>query len=426
MSWFGLLDCNNFYCSCERIFAPALSEKPIVVLSNNDGCVISRSQEVKDLGIKMGTPIFQIRELIRQHAVQVFSSNYTLYGEISARVMNSLNELCPLVEVYSIDEAFLDLSIFPAPELDPFARMIRQRVRQWTKIPTCVGIGPTKSLAKVANRIAKKNPEHDGVFVIADEATRLAALQRFDVGDVWGIGRQYADMLRRKGIETAQQFTQLPEEWVRANMTIVGHRLLLELRGQSCLPMLEPRTISKNICSSRSFGTPQTGLGGISEAVSTFANKCGEKLREQRACAGLVTVFVETNRFNPDKPQHNKSLSLNIPTATSSSAELIKYALHGLKQLYRPGYEYKKAGVIVTGIVPADQVQPDMFDTTDREKLGQVSGAMDYINQKFGRNTISFAVQGTKDKRPWQTKADRRSPAFTTRWEELPRIELDG
>lgn len=426
MAWFGLLDCNNFYCSCERLFAPALSNEPIVVLSNNDGCIISRSQEVKDLGVKMGTPAFQIKELIKQHAIRVFSSNYTFYGEISARVMNSLNELCPVVEVYSIDEAFLDLSIFPVPELEPFARSIRKTVRQWTKIPTCVGIGPTKSLAKVANKIAKKNPEHDGVFVITDDASRLAALQHFEIGDVWGIGRQYTEMLRAKGIETAQQFTELPDEWVRANMTIVGQRLLLELRGQSCLPMLEPRTISKNICSSRSFGTPQTGLEGISEAVSTFASRCGEKLREQRACAGLVTVFVQTNPFNPDKAQYGKSQTLNIPTATSSSAELIKYALHGLKQIYRAGYEYKKAGVIVTGIVPASQVQPDMFDTTDRKKLSQVSNAMDRINQRYGRNTISFAVQGTNAKRPWQTRADRRSPAYTTRWEELPKIELDG
>lgn len=425
MAWFGLLDCNNFYCSCERLFAPELAETPVVVLSNNDGCIISRSQEVKKLGVQMGAPIHQIQDLIRQHAIKVFSSNYALYGDISARVMNTLNELCPVVEVYSIDEAFLDLSIFPAPELEPFARHIRRTVRQWTKIPTCVGIGPTKSLSKVANRIAKKNPEHDGVFVIADEETRIAALQKFDIGDVWGIGRQYADLLKAHGVETAYQFTSLSEAWVKKNMTITGLRLLHELRGQSCIPMLEPRAISKNICSSRSFGQVQTELEGISEAVSTFANKCGEKLRQQRACAGLVTVFVQTNPFAPDKPQYSKSLTLNVPTATSSSAELIRHALHGLRAIYRAGFEYKKAGVIVTGIVPDDQVQASLFDDTDREKQGQVSTVMDSINKRFGRNTINFAVQGTPTKRPWQTKFNQRSHAFTTSWEELPKFFLE-
>ncbi|WP_373331496.1 Y-family DNA polymerase [Salmonirosea aquatica] len=314
MAWFGLLDCNNFYCSCERIFAPALSTAPLVVLSNNDGCIISRSQEAKDLGIKMGTPVHLIQDLIRQHAIEVFSSNYTLYGDISARVMNTLSELCPVVEVYSIDEAFLDLSIFPSSELETFARNIRKTVRQWTKIPTCVGIGPTKALAKVANRIAKKNPAHEGVFIIADEATRLAALQDYEIGEVWGIGRKYAQMLQANGIETAQQFTELPDEWVKSEMTIVGLRLLLELRGQSCLPMLSPRTLSKNICSSRSFGASQTNMENISEAVSTFASKCGEKLREQKGCAGVITVFLQTNRFKPEQPQYSKSQTLNIPS----------------------------------------------------------------------------------------------------------------
>ena len=425
MAWFGLCDCNNFYCSCERIFAPALSTAPVVVLSNNDGCIISRSQEVKDLGVQMGTPAHLIKDLIKQHAIQVYSSNYTLYGDISARVMNTLNDLCPVVEVYSIDEAFLDLSIFPAQELEPFARQVRKTVRQWTKIPTCIGIGPTKTLAKVANKIAKKNPGHDGVFVITDDAARLAALQQFDIGDVWGIGRQYADMLRARGIETAHQFTELSDDWVRQHMTVTGSRLLLELRGQSCLPMLEPRTISKNICSSRSFGIQQTSLEVISEAVSTFANKCGEKLREQKACAGVLSVFVQTNQFRPDQAQYSKSQTLSIATATSSSAELIKYALHGLKQIYRPGYEYKKAGVIVTGIVPAEHVQVDMFDTTDHEKQGRVASVMDHLNQRYGRDTISFAVQGTTGKRPWQSRFNRRSPSYTTDWDELPKVTLE-
>ncbi|GAB2517134.1 Y-family DNA polymerase [Spirosoma aerophilum] len=373
----------------------------------------------------MGTPAHLIKDLIKQHAIQVYSSNYTLYGDISARVMNTLNDLCPVVEVYSIDEAFLDLSIFPTQELEPFAREVRKTVRQWTKIPTCIGIGPTKTLAKVANKIAKKNPEHDGVFVITDDVARVAALQQFDVGDVWGIGRQYAEMLRARGIETAHQFTELSDDWVRQHMTVTGSRLLLELRGQSCLPMLEPRTISKNICSSRSFGTQQTSLEVISEAVSTFANKCGEKLREQNACASVLSVFVQTNQFRPDQAQYSKSQTLSIATATGSSTELIKHALHGLKQIFREGYEYKKAGVIVTGIVPAEHVQVDMFNTTDREKQNRVADAMDNLNQRYGRNTVAFAVQGAPGKRTWQTKFNQRSPAYTTKWEELPKVELE-
>ena len=417
MQWFGLLDCNNFYCSCERIFAPTLQTTPVVVLSNNDGCIISRSQEAKDLGIGMGTPIFKIRELIKQHAVEVFSSNYTLYGDISAHVMNTLNELCPLVEVYSIDEAFLDLSILPFPELEPFARTVRATVRKWTKIPTCLGIGPTKTLAKVANRIAKKNPEHDGVFVIGDDTARWAALERFAIGDVWGIGRRYAEFLKKNGVYTARQFSELPDEWVRKNMTVVGYRLLLELRGQSCIPMLEPRTISKNISNSRRHAE------GLAAAVSTFANNCGQKLREQSACANVLTVFVHTNRFREDQAQYNRSQSINLPTSTNSSAELIRYALHALKQIYKTGYLYKKAGVIVTGITPADQVQGDMFDAIDRPRLNELSKVMDSLNSRFGRDTLVFATQKTNH--AWKAKFEQRSPSFTTDWKEVPRVRIE-
>ena len=423
MQWFGRLDCNNFYCSCERIFDPTLQDKPVAVLSNNDGCIISRSQEVKDLGIPMGAPAFKIRDLIKQHAVQVYSSNYTLYGDISARVMNTLGELCPIVEVYSIDEAFLDLSIFPVAELEPFARMVRATVRQWTKIPTCVGIAPTKTLAKVANKIAKKNPAHDGVFVIKDDQTRLAALEKFPIEDVWGIGLQSQKKLSAVGIETALQFTQLNDQWVRSNFTVTGYRLLVELRGLSCVPMLEPRAISKNICNSRSFGQPQREYEALAASVSTFANNCGQKLREQKACASVLTVFIHTNKHRHDLPQYHRTHSINLPTATNSSAELIKYALHVLKQVFKAGPIYAKAGVIVTGIMPADQITVDMFDTADRDRLNKVSQLMDDLNRRYGRNKIVFAAQKTRHE--CQTRADRKIPCYTTQWEELPRVQLD-
>ncbi|GAB3040144.1 Y-family DNA polymerase [Spirosoma pulveris] len=423
MQWFGLLDCNNFYCSCERIFDPTLQDKPVAVLSNNDGCIISRSQEVKNLGILMGAPAFKIRQLIKQHAVQVYSSNYTLYGDISARVMNTLGELCPVVEVYSIDEAFLDLSILPVAELEPFAHKVRTTVRQWTKIPTCVGIAPTKTLAKVANKIAKKNPALDGVFVIKDDATRIAALEDFPVSDVWGIGSQSQKLLLTQGVQTALQFTRLNEQWVRSNMTVTGHRLLMELRGLSCVPMLEPRAIQKNVCSSRSFGQPQTTFDALSAAVSTFASTCGQKLREQNACASVLSVFIHTNKHRPDQPQYHRTKSINLPTASNSSAELIKYALYVLRQIFMTGPIYAKVGVIVTGIIPADQITVDLFDTADRARLKNVSLAMDSINRQYARNTVLFAAQMTQHK--WQTKADRKSPCYTTRWEELLKVQLD-
>lgn len=423
MAWFGLLDCNNFYCSCERIFAPTLQDQPIVVLSNNDGCIISRSQEVKALGVPMGAPAFKIREFIKQHAVQVFSSNYTLYGDISARVMNTLDELCPLVEVYSIDEAFLDLSIFPLPELEPFARKVRATVRQWTKIPTCVGIAQTKTLAKVANKIAKKNPAHDGVFVIADDAARIAALTSFEIGDVWGIGRQYQELLLKQGVKSALDFTKLSDQWVKSQMTVTGYRLLLELRGHSCVPMLEPRAISKNICNSRSFGKPQTDYEAIAAAVSTFAHNCGQKLREQTACASVVNVFIHTNKHRTDQPQYASSQSINLPTASNSSTELIKAALHVLRRIFKPGFIYAKAGVTVTGIIPADQVTPDLFDTDDRTRQAEVCQLIDDLNRRYGRNTIVFAAQKTAHQ--WQTKAEMKSPCYTTDWRELPKIQLD-
>lgn len=424
MQWFGLLDCNNFYCSCERIFAPVLADMPVAVMSNNDGCIISRSQEVKDLGISMGTPVFKIRQLIRDHAVQLFSSNYTLYGDISARVMNTLAELCPLVEVYSIDEAFLDLSIFPVDELAPFARKVRATVRQWTKIPTCVGIARTKTLAKVANKIAKKNPAHNGVFVIGSDAERIAALDTFPVGDVWGIGRRYQEKLTKMGVETALQFSELPEQWVKANMTVVGYRLSMELRGLSCIPMLEPRAISKNICSSRCFGKEQSEFDALVAAVSTFANTCGYKLRQQNACASLLTVFIQTNPHNKHGLlQFSRSKSINIPTATNSTADLIKYALHVLKIIFEPGLMYAKAGVIVTGIIPADQVMVDMFDTTDKARGAGLNLAIDDINRQFGRGTIVFAAQKTAH--AWQTRVNHKSPAYTTRWGEIPQVQLE-
>lgn len=421
MKWFGLADCNNFYVSSERIFNLSLKGVPVVVLSNNDGCVISRSQEAKDLGIKMGEPVHLVKELIEQHHVRVFSSNYALYADISARVMNSLKDLCPEVEVYSIDEAFLDLSIFHPEELRNFGLNVKSKILKWTKIPICIGIAPTKTLAKIANRVAKKNADTQGVFVLDTEETRLKVLADFDVSDVWGIGRQRAKFLKNHGIHTALQLSQQDDDFIKRHFNVTGLRLVRELRGQSCLPLQQERTSQKGICCSRSFGKPLMSLGDVSEAVATFANTCGEKLRRQGTCANVVTVFVRTNPFSKTKPQYANGISLNFDVPTDSSSEIIRYAMQGLQMIFKSGFAYKKAGVILTGIIPENQRQTGLFDTVDREKLASISKLMDGLNTRFGRNTVSFAVGGTG--KNWQPKVSRRSPKYTTKWADVPKVE---
>lgn len=421
MAWFGLADGNNFYCSCERVFKPALEEQPVIVLSNNDGCIISRSAEVKALGIKMGVPIFQIRDLVKQHNIAVFSSNYVLYGDMSARMMNTLSELCPAIEVYSIDEAFLDLSIIPAAELGEMARRVRYTVRKWTKIPICIGIAQTKTLAKIANKLAKKQPQHEGVFIIGDDETRREILRNFPIEDVWGIGRQHTKFLLECGITTALQLAEMPDSWVKQHFTVVGVRTVFELRGMSCIPLMEPRETSKNICTSRSFGNPQTTHDGIAEAVATFARRVGEKLRSENSCATTLTVFLYTNRFRADQKQYNNAVTINLPVGASNGHELVKYALNGLKMIFREGYIYKKTGVIVAGIVPAERIQTALFDTVNRGKLDQLSNAMDKLNHRYGRGSVRFAVEGNSQ---WQPKANYCSPCYTTRWDELLKAEL--
>ena len=421
MKWYGLADCNNFYVSCERIFNLSLVGVPVVVLSNNDGCVISRSKEAKDLGVKMGVPIHEIKYLVMLHNIQIFSSNYALYGDISARVMNSLKDLCPEVEVYSIDESFIDLSIFSAEELHQVGVNIKAKVRKWTKIPISIGIAPTKTLAKIANKYAKQDKESDGVFVMDSEAKRINILSKFAVEDVWGIGRQHAKYLQQKGIKTALELANMPDELIRKQFSVVGLRLVRELRGESCLPIIQERSMSKGICNSRSFGKSLMSFDNISEATATFASRCGEKLRRQKSCANVITVFVRTNPFSKTKPQYANSITLTCEVPTNSTQEIIKYVNNGLKMIFRKGYEYKKAGVIVTGIIPECQQQIGLFDSEDRPKLTTISNLMDKLNARFGRDTLTFAIQGTG--KNWKPNARSLSPKFTTRWGDIPKVE---
>ncbi len=416
----GLCDCNNFFASCERVFDPALNGKPVVVLSNNDGCVIARSNEAKQLNIGMGEPYFNIRHLVENGHVKAFSSNYVLYGDMSDRVMQTLAQYTPSVEIYSIDECFLDFSSFFSKDLTAYGREIKTTVQRWTGIPVSLGIAPTKALAKVANKLAKKSQKANGVLVLSEPRHIEAALKATAVEDVWGIGGQYAKLLRKHGIHTALDFSKASETWVRKHMTVVGVRLLKELRGEPCLELEEVAPPKQGICTSRSFGKKLTDLEDIQHATATYAAKCAKKLRAQKSCARLLTVFVNTNWFSEKDQQYHASKSIYMPVATNSDIELIHYASIALKAIYREGYWYKKSGVFVTDIVPENQVQLDLLDEVDRTKHRKLMAVMDQLTDRFGRERVKVAEQGTD--KGWLLRSDMRSPCYTTRLSDIQTV----
>src|SRR5215475_13662811 len=342
---FALIDCNNFYVSCERLFQPTLLGKPVVVLSNNDCCVIARSDEAKAHGIPMGLPAFKLADLAKQHSIEVYSSNYTLYGDLSARVMTTLTQWTPDVEVYSIDEAFLQFSLVPPDALTAYGQAIRATIYQWTGIPVSIGIGPTKTLAKLANRLAKRAGEAQGVVALTSPSQIEATLAQTPIEDIWGIGRGYTRRLHAHEIRTALQLCHVSDRWVRQELGIVGLRLVWELRGISCLPLELCPPPKQSLMVSRSFGRPITTLVEMREAVATYITRAAEKLRRYHVAAGVLTVFLMTNRF-ADEPQYSNSVTMSLPVATQDTAELIKYALRGVEQISREGYRYQKAGVI--------------------------------------------------------------------------------
>ncbi len=414
---FALVDCNNFYASCERVFNPILRGKPIVVLSNNDGCVVARSNEAKALGIGMGVPEFQIRPLLRAHHVQVFSSNYALYGDMSQRVMETLEQFCPDLEVYSIDEAFLSLVGFERRNLTDYGGQLRRTVKQWTGIPVSVGIAETKTLAKLANRVAKRTPDTNGVFDLLACPERDALLSRIAVADVWGIGQNHAHMLMQHGITTAFQLRQTDDQWIRKRMGIVGLRLVMELRGVSCLDLEQCPAPKQSLTCSRAFGRHISTLSAMEEAVSTYTSRVAEKLRRERLAATAMTVCLTTNEFK-EGPQYSNALTLTLPIVTDSTADLIRCALQGIRAIYRDGYRYKKAGVLLTGLVPAGQTQADLFDDQDRGKSKRLMAALDAVNDRWGAGALRDASSGIN--KTWQTQFHRRSPAYTTDWNALP------
>lgn len=412
---FALVDCNNFYASCERVFNPRLNGHPVIVLSNNDGCVVARSNEAKALGIGMGVPEFMVREIIRTHRVQVFSSNYALYGDMSQRVMETLQQFCPDLEIYSIDEAFLSLSGFRSKNFAEYAATIRATVKRWTGIPVSIGIAETKTLAKIAGDVAKKTP--GGVFDLLTYSDRESLLAKTAVADVWGIGRAHTNFLNQHGIRTALELSRVDDQFIRKHMGIVGLRLVMELRGLSCLELEQCPPPKKGITCARSFGKAITRLQEMEESVSNYVTRAAEKLRAEKLAVTNLTVFMHTNQFKDD-PQYSNSLTIKLSVATDTTHELITAALQGIRKIWRDGFAYKKAGVMFVGLVSANQIQADLFDGKDRTRSKKLMAALDSINERFGSGTLQYASSGIS--KEWKATFNRRSPAFTTSWDELP------
>jgi DNA polymerase V len=414
---YALIDCNNFYASCERAFQPKLRNKPIVVLSNNDGCVIARSNEAKKLGIPMGAAAFEYQKIFDENNIHVFSSNYALYGDMSNRVMTLLAEYSPEIEVYSIDEAFLHLQGFDTfYDFTQYGLEIRQRVTKGTGIPISLGFAPSKTLAKVANKIAKKFPNETGSsYVIDTEAKRIKALKWLPIGDVWGIGRQHAKRLEQFKIKTAYDFTLLQPELIKKHMSIVGLRMYKELCGIPCLELDSPSD-KKNIATTRSFDKNYTDFNLIKERVSTFAVTCAEKLRKQKSCANSLMVFIHTNFHRMDLPQYSRNIVIKLPYPTNSNIELTKFAIIALKKIFKDNFAYKKAGVIVMDFTPEDIVQMKMFQNSN-PKHKNLMQMIDELNKDIGVKKVKLASQDIG--RTWKMRQEKLSPRYTTKLNEI-------
>jgi DNA polymerase V len=413
----ALVDCNNFYVSCERVFRPDLEGKPVVVLSNNDGCVVARSNEVKALGVKMAEPWFKLKDLAKRHGIIAFSSNYALYADMSNRVMTMLSQFSPIQEIYSIDECFLDLTGFD--DIRSRAYEIRRAVLQCLGITVCVGIGTTKTLAKLANHVAKKHPRSKGVFDYnrLDERQKSSILGQLEVKEVWGIGRKLSKSLNAQGIETVVQLRDADAASMRRRYGVVMEKTIKELRGDSCIEIEDVTPARQQIMSSRSFGQPVTELADLQDAVAHFMTNAALKLRQQNSVAGMVQVFIMTDRFREDRPQYNPSFSLPLPMATDDTMALNRWAAKGLGAIFKPGYQYKKAGVMLSEIGHKSVVQSDMFETS--QETPELMLAMDGLNRRFGKGTIKLSQDGSK--RSWAMRQDQKSPDYTTNWDELPR-----
>ena len=416
----ALIDCNNFYASCERIFNPRLIGKPIVVLSNNDGCIITRSAEAKELGIKMGEPYFKAKKIIDKNNVRVFSSNYSLYGDISQRVMETLARFASDVEIYSIDEAFLGLNGFENYELSKYCQYIRRTIKQCVGIPVSIGVSTTKTLSKIANNLAKKNKEYDGVCILKSWFDINEALKSTSIEDVWGIGRRLSVFLKKYKINTAYDFTQLDKGWIRKNMGVVGEKTFLELCGVSCIELELIPSDKKSCCVSRSFSKPVEKIDDLEESVSSYGTRVAEKIREEGLVAESMSIFVLTNYFNRKEKQYSNSIKLQLPYPTNNSIKIVKRALEGIKKIYRQGYRYKKAGVILYGLTKAKQTR-GLLDY-DRESSDSIMNTLDRINERYGSSTIRLASEGVD--KSWSMRRESVSPCYTTRFDDLVEAKL--
>ena len=414
----ALVDCNSFYVSCERLFNPRIQKKAVVVLSNNDGCVISRSTEAKILGIKMGEPYFKVKDLVKKNKIEVFSSNYALYGDISRRVMRVLRTFSPKVEIYSIDEAFIDLSFIDEKGAEEYGKEIRSRVLKWTGIPTSVGIATTKTLSKVANHIAKK--EKAGVVYLNKDIDER--LKKFAIEDVWGVGRQLSKFYYKNNIKNAYDLKNVSNYWVKKGTNVLGAKTAMELRGVPCIDLQIDQEKRKNCCVSRSFGRKVTEIEELEESVTTHCLNAAEKIRADDQLAKTITVFVRTSPFDKSKKYYSNSKTIDLPIATNNSLELIKNATKALSEIYVKGHRYQKAGVILTGLKDEKESQENLLTPLMDNKSKSLMKAIDYTNSKYGRYAISIAHAGLS--KGWKMRREHSSKIDTASFDSLPIINI--
>lgn len=418
---YGLCDCNNFFVSCERVFNPSLEGRPVIVLSNNDGCVVSRSNEAKAIGIKMGQPLYQLREIIKRHNVAVHSANYKLYGDMSERVMTTLKRHIQHIEIYSIDEAFLYLDGYPIDRQQEFGRELSRTIRRNTGIPVSIGISHTKTLAKIAGRLCKQYPKLNGACLMYKECDIEKVLSKFPIEEVWGIGRRHTKMLRQCGINTAAEFCNLSQDWIKNRMSITGLRTWNELHGLPAIEFSHQAADKQSITVSRSFAKELYDLEELHNTITTFTGIAAEKLRKQHCVAQELQVFILTNRHREDQPQHHEVAVIHFMTPTDSTLEMVKEATGLLRRIYRKGFGYKKAGISLGSILPNNAVQSQLFDKIDRPKHKQLMQAIDKINSTQGREAVRLVSQGSITD---YTHRDYLSPEYTTNWNEILTVKV--
>ena len=413
----ALVDCNNFFVSCERVFRPDLQNKPVVVLSNNDGNVISRSNEAKALGVKMGVPLFKIRDLVREHKITAFSSNYALYADMSNRVMAILSEYSPTQEIYSVDESFLNLTGFN--DIRERSKAIRERVFRDTNIPVCIGLGRSKTLAKLSNFVAKRHPKSFGVFNInlLSPAQVNSVLTNIPTEEIWGIGRKLTASLQEFGIDTVLQLRDADVASMRKRFGLVMEKTIRELRGESCIEMEDVAPVKKQIISSRSFGQPVSEVEDLQDALAHFVSNAAKKLRDQHSIAGMMHIFILTDRFREDRPQHCPSISIPMTTPTANIMTLQQWAVTGLKSIFKTGYQYKKAGVMLSEIAHESTFQGDLFAPEPEDPT--IMRVIDAMNKRYGKGTVKLSQDGSRQS--WKMRQEHKSPAYTTDWDELPK-----